>query len=158
MKNWQFKLLFVGFVAGVLTLALQSFAPPAKGIPSFYSVAFTKDTITDAENDTLYLPKQYNIAPTAANMADLQTLRTYAYFITRTNLSGTTNVAVSLQESGALSPGASDWVTIGTTAATTATAEKLAGTEVTGRHQRLIIDGTGTQGSSYQIWAILKAK
>ncbi len=104
---------------------------------------FTADTITDAENDTLSLP--YNLFSSFTSL----------YQMTRTNLSGTTNVAVTLQQS-ALTSGNTDWITVGTTSGTGATAEALTLNPTYGVRYRLIFDGTGTQSSRYTLTAVLK--
>ncbi len=151
MKDLKFNTLFAGLVLCGL-LALQSFgtdkgeifAPTTK----MYTHTFTRDSITDTENDTLLLPA-----------SDVQSLYTYAWYITRTNRTGTTVVSATLQESPVRTGGTSDWVTIGTSAATTATNERLSGTDFLGRRQRLIVDGvSGTQLTEYYVTAVLKLK
>lgn len=98
------------------------------------------DTIANAANDTLDAPWS------------IQSRYTGALQITRTNISGTTNIAVSIQTSvtNSLSTDVT-WVTVATTAATTATAELLTLPEIYGQRIRIIVDGTGTQSSSYRL-------
>lgn len=113
--------------------------------PSLYTKDFSLDTITNAANDTLALG------------ANILSNYEWSYHIIRTNISGTTNIAVAIQASGNTS-GDTDWVTVATTSATTATNEILSGVSFYGLRHRVIVDGTGTQSSSYKIKAILKKK
>lgn len=114
----------------------KAFAGPSKLLP----YTFTKDTITNAANDTLTVPWV------------LQSRYTGALQITRTSISGTANIAVSIQTSVAPASSSDDtWVTVATTSATTATAELLTLAETYGQRYRIIVDGTGTQSTSYQL-------
>lgn len=124
----------------------QAASMAAPNPPRLYSYEFTLDTITNAANDTLTLPA-----------ADVQSNYEWAYFITRTSISGTANIAVSVQASGVRS-GSTDWTQVGVTSATTATNEIISGTSFHGRRHRIIVDGTGTQSTSYKITAVLKLK
>jgi hypothetical protein len=56
--------------------------------PSMYTKDFTLDTITNAANDTLALG------------ANILSNYEWSYHIIRTNISGTTNIAVAIQASG----------------------------------------------------------
>lgn len=114
--------------------------------PRLYSQEFALDTISNANNDTLFLPA-----------TDVQSNYEWAYFVTRTSISGTANIAVSVQASG-LRTGNADWTQVGVTSATTATNEIISGTSFHGRRHRIIVDGTGTQSTSYRITAVLKLK
>lgn len=126
----------------------------------YYAYAWTKDTITDAANDTLYLPSR--LRPVYSNFIG-------CISVTRTNISGTTNLAVKVEEtaypySGSTPPTAG-WASAlkvggsaAATAATTATTENLTLPDMYGMNYRIIIDGTGTQSSSYVIRALLKRK
>ena len=107
---------------------------------------WTLDTITNAANDTLTLP-----------FGNVLSNYEWAYFVTRTNISGTTNIAVAVQASGRQS-GDTDWTQVGVTSATTATNEIISGTSFHGLRHRIIVDGTGTQSSSYRITAVMKLK
>lgn len=157
MKHYIFFALLAFFAAG---LAISWKAPAAADAPEVVYVGedgaqyeptasgivrytFTLDTITDAENDTLSFP--YNVFSSYSSL----------YQITRTNISGTTNVAVTLQQS-AVTSGNTDWVTVATTSATTATNEALTLNPTYGVRYRLIVDGSGTQNTSYRITAVLK--
>lgn len=108
--------------------------------PNVLPKTWALDTITNAANDTLTVP------------FTMQSRYTGALQITRTNISGTTNVAVSIQTS-VTSATSTDvtWVTVATTSATTATAELLTLAETYGQRYRIIVDGTGTQSTSYRL-------
>jgi hypothetical protein len=123
---------------------MAAFAAPSA--PRLYSYEFSLDTITNAANDTLALPA-----------TDVQSNYEWAYFITRTSISGTANIAVAVQASGVRS-GNTDWTQVGVTSATTATNEVVGSTTFHGRRHRIIVDGTGTQSTSYKITAVLKLK
>lgn len=117
-----------------------NFEPNASNVVRY---TFTADTITDAENDTLAFP--FNVFSSYSSL----------YQLVRTNLSGTTNVSVTLQQS-ALTSGNTDWVTVATTSGTGATAEALTLNPTYGVRYRLIVDGSGTQSTRYVITAVLK--
>lgn len=135
---------------------LLTYAPTG----SFYELTYTKDTITNAANDTLYLPSR--LRPV---LNDFQV----SVIVTRTNISGTTNLAVKLEGtnyaySGSTPPTAG-WTPVPTaanaaavTAATTATEEIFNLEHLYGINYRTIIDGTGTQSSSYVIRWVFKRK
>jgi hypothetical protein len=128
---------------------------------SFYEVTFTKDTITNAANDTLYLPSR--LRPL---LTDFQA----SVAVTRTSLSGTHNIAVKVEESNyaytsSTVPPTAGWVATlnsanaaAATAATTATTEGFFLPHLYGLTYRTIIDGTGTQSSSYVIRWVFKKK
>lgn len=103
---------------------------------------FDLDTITNAANDTLSVP--YNLFSEFSG----------TFNIVRTNISGTTNIAVTLQSSAVTS--GSDWCDVASTSATTATPEAITVSSMPGVRYRLIVDGTGTQSSSYYINGSLK--
>lgn len=149
-KILVFLLSAFAVFAGIATLSgfedsstLSASAPSA---PRLYTYEFTLDTLSNANNDTLLLPA-----------TDVQSNYEWAYFITRTSISGTANIAVAVQASGVRS-GNADWTQVGVTSATTATNEIVSGTSFHGRRHRLIVDGTGTQSTSYKITAVLKLK
>ena len=109
---------------------------PSKLLPYTWPL----DTISNAANDTLTVPWV------------LQSRYTGALQITRTNISGTTNLSVVIQTSvtGASSSDAT-WVTVATSAGTGATTELLTLAETYGQRHRIIVDGSGTQSSSYRL-------
>ncbi len=135
------------FLAGILLLVgFLTFAgkPESKAefaaAPNVLSKTWDLDTIANAANDTLTVP------------FTMQSRYTGALMITRTNISGTTNLAVSIQSTVVNSTNThTEWVTVGTTSATTATAELLTLAETYGQRYRIIVDGTGTQSSSYRL-------
>lgn len=168
--NYIIKTLFnslligLGFVASfLLALTIMSFdeekvEPMASN--TFYEYTYPKDTIANAANDTLYLPS--NMRPVLSNYQ-------ITYAVTRTNISGTTNLAVKIEESAyrysGSTPPTAGWAaslnsagSAAATAATTATTEALYIPNAYGCSYRCIIDGTGTQSSSYVIRVILKKK
>ena len=127
---------------------------------NYYEVTYTKDTITNAANDTLYLPS------TLRNSSlDYQA----SLSIIRTSISGTANIAVKVEEtnykySGSTAPTAG-WVTAlnsantsAATAATTATTEMLLIPNQYGCNYRFVVDGTGTQSTSYVLRLVMKKK
>ena len=125
-----------------------------------YTYAYTLDTITNAANDTLYIPANYR-----EQLSDFQV----CVSVTRTNISGTTNIAVKVEEtawpySGSTAP-TLGWASAlnvagsaAATAATTATTENITIPHIYGRNLRIIVDGTGTQSSSYRIRWLMKKK
>lgn len=128
----------------VKTASVSDFGLYAPSKTATYT--WTLDTITNAANDTLTLP-----------FGNILSNYEWAYFVTRTNISGTTNIAVSVQASG-VKTGDTDWVQVGVTSATTATNEIVSGTSFHGLRHRIIVDGTGTQSSSYRLTAVMKLK
>ena len=179
MKNKAFFLLLVGMAAfigyAVIAVSFESgsradeVAVVNEVTPegeyqsigtTFYQYAYTKDTITNAANDPLYLP---------STMRPVNSDFLMAYTITRTNISGTTNVAVKIEESTyrytGTTPPTAGWVaslnTAGAaaaTAATTATEEEIRLPNTFGASYRCIVDGTGTQSTSYVIRLVMKKK
>lgn len=125
------------------TSTITTIAPNAA--PQFFTKKWSLDTIANAANDTLALG------------SNILSNYEWSYHITRTSISGTANIAVTVQSSG-LTTGNDDWVTVATTSATTATNEILSGVSFYGVRHRLIVDGTGTQSSSYKITGVLKKK
>lgn len=134
---------FLLFCIGALSFAGKpeavdsaNFAAPS----ALLAKTWAKDTITNAANDTLTLPWV------------LQSRYTGALQITRTSISGTINLSVVIQASvtGASSADVT-WVTVATSAGTGATNETLTLAETYGQRYRIIVDGTGTQSSSYRL-------
>lgn len=139
MKNY----IFIGsllLLVGLLTFAGKPETAETYAAPNVLSKTWTLDTITNAANDTLTVP------------FTMQSRYTGALQITRTNISGTTNIAVSIQASVTNSTSTDvTWVTVATTSATTASNELLTLAETYGQRYRVIVDGTGTQSSSYRL-------
>lgn len=175
MKNTHFlaTLLFLAFAAVAVsfkthTTAAESVAQVQAEDGSmfyaptgnYYEYTYTKDTITNALNDTLYLPSTMR-----NNAFDYQA----SLSVMRTSLSGTANIAVKVEETnykyfGSTAPTAG-WVTAlnsantsAATAATTATTEMLLLPHTYGTNYRVIVDGTGTQSTSYVIRWVWKRK
>jgi hypothetical protein len=126
----------------------------------YYEYTYTKDTISNAANDTLYLPSK--MRPVLSDFI-------VTYSVTRTNISGTTNIAVKIEEStykySSSTPPTAGWVaslnTAGSaaaTAATTATEEEIRLPNAHAVSYRCIVDGTGTQSTSYVVRVIMKKK
>lgn len=135
---------------------LLTYAPTG----TFYELTYTKDTISNALNDTLYLPSR--LRPV---LNDYQV----SVSVTRTSISGTANVAVKVEEtnyaySGSTPPTAGWAATLNSansaaaTAATTATTESFYLPHLYGINFRTIVDGTGTQSTSYVIRWVFKRK
>lgn len=144
MKN---KTILFFFLAVSATLALMAFGPKAEGEyapKEYYRYAPAQDTITNTEADTLAIP------------VNLLSNWTYGYSVVLGNLSGTTNVAVVLQQSHMLS-GETDWKTLATFTGTSGILH-LDGIDVTAIRHRLILTGSGTQSSTYDIDGIYKRK
>ena len=129
-------------------------------VSGIYEKTFTKDTIANAANDTLYLPA--SMRPVISNFL-------HGISVTRTNISGTTNLAVKVEAStyrySGTTPPTAGWVTAlntanaaAATAATTATEEQINLLDSHCLSYRIIVDGTGTQSSSYVVRWILKKR
>lgn len=140
MRNYIFLTLLLAFVGFLSFAGRPEGSAEAFASPNVLPKTWTLDTITNAANDTLTLPWT------------LQSRYTGALQITRTNISGTTNLSVVIQSS-VTSASSSDatWVAVATSAGTGATAEVLTLAETYGQRYRIIVDGTGTQSSSYQL-------
>ena len=185
MKNTIFKFLFAGFVACLLGLALQAFAPSktvekeaevvkvetvtgengeaAKmywAVGGYVRTNYRLDTITNAELDTFGLVSR--TSTTAANA-----LASYTPFISlysldlsirRTNISGTTSVKMYLDKSATTTPTATGWLTVDSTSTTGATVGQISRSELLGEIYRVRIVGAGTQSSSYLVQGIAKKK
>lgn len=111
-----------------------------------YGKEYTADTITNAEADTLTFAAPINL---------LESNFLYNYVIQRTNLSGTTNVTLTLQESNS-GTGTANWYTVASSGTTTATTDKVQGSLTYGRRHRLLVIGSGTQSTRYIVTTNLK--
>jgi hypothetical protein len=162
MKNkFIFPLfVFVAFAIGLVAWNYPDGEYQTSGGSSMFEHAYTKDTITNAANDTLYLPSR--LRPVNSDFL-------IAVAINRTSISGTANVAVKVEESvypyTGSTPPTRGWVTSlntanssAATAATTATEETLRIPNAFGRSYRIIVDGTGTQSTSYDVRLLMKKK
>lgn len=125
--------------------ALMLFAAPAKAQKVgdyFAKVMVSVDTITNTEADTINLG------------VNLLSNYAYNYIISRTQLSGTANTTVKLQESNELT--GSVWYDVATASGTGATVGIIQGANTYGVRHRILITGTGTQNLSYKLTARLK--
>lgn len=118
-------------------------AASAQKTGDYYSkVMVTLGTITNTEADTINLG------------VNLLSNYTYNYIISRTQLSGTANTTVKLQESNELT--GSVWYDVATASGTGATVGIIQGANTYGVRHRILITGTGTQSLSYKLTARLK--
>lgn len=182
-NNTVFKFLFAGFVACLLGLALQAFAPAktvekeaevvkvetvtnengeaAKmywAVGGYVRTNYRQDTITDGEKDTIGLVSR--TSTTAANALASYTpfisLYTLDLNIVKTNASGTTTVAMYLDKSSTTVPTATGWIFVDSTTTATAGAAKIALTQLPGEIYRIRVSGRGTQSTRYKIDGIAK--
>ena len=158
--------IFFGLLAAMLTFfALSGFGPNAKtintitetaegvmqetqntvagGSASTYRYAWTADTITNAEKDTLAVP----VSLFTNYQIQVQSVRT--------SLSGTHNVKLYLDESN-LNSGITDWRVIDSTSTTTATIGAIRQAVTYGVRYRVRVSGTGTQSSRYAMNIVAK--
>lgn len=166
MKFWKYLtyssalVLAVFFVVTLVSWDKPTISEDSASSRSIYEYTYTTDTITNAANDTLYLPA--SMRPVLSNFQ-------MSVAVTRTNISGTTALAVKVEESnyrysGSTPPTAGWAATLNSanaaaaTAATTATTENLYIPNAYGVSYRIIVDGSGTQSSSYVIRVVLKKK
>ena len=129
------------------------------GVGDYATFDYRNDTITNAEKDTLFIGKRDNSTwNTVTSPTQFLSLYTYDISILRASLSGTHNVKVYLDKSNTRYGTSTDWFTLDSTSATTATLAMLRSTDATGARYRLRINGTGTQSSTFTIWSIWKKK
>ena len=162
MKN-KFLYMLLGIFTAFGIAASYAFDKPMES--EFESTGgnsqfdYRKDTITNAEKDTLFIGKRNNtIWNTVSTPTNFLSLYTYDITIVRASLSGTHNVKVYLDKSDDRDGTSTDWFTIDSTSTTTATTAMLRSTDATGARYRLRISGTGTQSSTFTIWSIWKKK
>lgn len=106
------------------------------------ATSYVSDTITDAENDTLYLG------------ANLISRWSYNWHINTTQLSGTENIIAIVQETNNASASQStptDWIEVARDTFTANEDGRITGETVYGIKQRLILDGSGTQSTTYSV-------
>ena len=127
---------------------------------TYYEYTYTRDTIANAANDTLYLPAR--LRPVTSDFL-------ITYSILRTSISGTAALACKVEESSykysGTTPPTAGWVAsfnnLGAAAdtdATTATEEAIRIPNAYGTSYRFIVDGSGTQSTSYVLRVTLKKK
>jgi hypothetical protein len=145
--------VFAFLLSAVATTSLMSFkgseAPQAADFNAsagvVHTYAWPLDTIANADKDTLTFPGSWLLLSNFAT----------SYHVSRTNISGTTNVKVYVQSSG-LRSGNTDWATIDSTSSTGASNAVIMLPNTYGQRHRLIVSGTGTQSTSYTVSAVLK--
>lgn len=106
------------------------------------ATAFVSDTITDAENDTINLG------------ANLVSRWSYNWHINTTQLSGTENIIAIVQETNNASASyatPTDFVEVARDTFTANEDGRITGETVYGIKQRLILDGRGTQSTTYSV-------
>jgi hypothetical protein len=144
MKDYIFGGLSLLLVGLLFFAGKPDYEPMASNL---LTKTWALDTITNAANDTLLMPWT------------MQNRYTGALQITRTNISGTTNLAITVQTNVASTSSTDEtWNTVLTSAGTGATAELLTLEETYGQQYRIIVDGTGTQSSSYRLSWLGKKK
>lgn len=170
MKN---KLIF-GFIA-LIALAFTIFAfdapkspiavesaasAEALAIGEYVTYNYRKDTITNAEINTLNIGRRDNsIWNTVTTPANLLSLYTYDIKVLPLSLSGTLSIKVVLDAANTTSGTISDWMAIDSLTGTTAAKVfNLRSTDATANRYRLRVIGSGTQSSTYQIWTAWKKK
>lgn len=142
MKNINFNHIALGALIGLFVLSLMSssYAPVT---PSYY--AFSSGAIANSENDTLKLPTKF-----AGQGTLMVTLR-------RTNVSGTTNIGCILQATDQSTSTPAYWITQPDSAATTTATNVQIKIPITyGYQYRAILDGRGTQSSTYILSYLFK--
>lgn len=159
MKNKLFLAAFILFAAAITAMSFNRsstrVAEVVDGVDYLEDAALAgesgaipkpwrKDTITNANNDTLSL--NYILASPYQ----------YCYQIQLTNISGTRNIKFYLEETAAT--GSSRWMKVDSaiTSGSTVNVYRMRGAQVYGNKQRVIVDGTGTQSTAYQVDAWLK--
>lgn len=111
------------------------------------ATGFTTDTITDAENDTLYLG------------SNLISRWSYNWHINTTQLSGTESIIAIVQETNNASSSQStptDWIEVDRDTLTANEDLRITGDIIYGIKQRLILDGSGTQSTRYLVKFVAK--
>jgi hypothetical protein len=150
----KYALFIIAFLLSALaTTSLMSFkgseAPEAAEFNAsagvIHTYAWPLDTLANATKDTLTFPGSWLLLSNFAT----------SYHVTRTNISGTTNVKVYVQASG-LRTGATDWATIDSTSSTGATTAVIMLPNTYGQRHRIIVSGSGTQSTSYTVSSVLK--
>ena len=117
------------------TAKAEMFAPRSAPI----RVSVTDGAITNSENDTLSFPYK------------LDSNGTLGLSIQKTNVSGTTNIGCIMQMSMSAATTPTDWLYSDSASTSTATTFHIKKTNVEGSKLRLIVDGRGTQSSTYKV-------
>lgn len=106
------------------------------------ATGYTSGTVTNAENDTLTLG------------SNLVSRWSYNWHINSTQASGTENIIAILQETNNASASYStptDWIEVDRDTLTANEDLRMTGDVVYGIKQRLILDGSGTQSTTYTV-------
>jgi len=155
-KTWGFALLVA--VIGIAFAFTKTAAPKMEtvymvdesGVESTTALpsstvmkAFRRDTIINALNDTL------PFTPILASAYQ------YCFQIAMTNISGTRNVRIYLEQTAVT--GSNRFMKVDSAITTLGVPNyMMRGQNVWGNRYRIIVDGTGTQSTAYQIDAIVK--
>lgn len=122
---------------------------------------YAVDTITNTESDTIYVNTAgaSGAYGTQVTAIDFQNIWAGKWFVTRTQLSGTTNVALKIESTpvGGKST-TTAWAQEVAGAGTGATAEWISISEMVGRRYRIILTGSGTQSTRYFVFFSGKKK
>ena len=113
----------------------EMFAPRSAPI----RVSVTNGAIANSENGALSFPYK------------LDSNGTLGISIERTNVSGTTNIGCLMQMSMSAATTPTDWLHSDSASTSTATTFHIKKTNVEGSRLRLIVDGRGTQSSTYKV-------
>ena len=140
MKFNIFGLLIAACLCVVFAFENANFVAAPK---TTYRYAWTADTITNTEKDTLAVP---------VNLLSNYQIQVQSV---RTSLSGTHNVKLYLDESNLIS-GTTDWRVIDSTSTTTATIGAIRQAVTYGVRYRVRVSGTGTQSSRYAMNIVAK--
>lgn len=135
----------------MLALALISLSATAQKTINY---VWALDTITNTEVDTIYL----GATGLAAGAVDFQSLFGGQWTVVRTNISGTTSIALKIEATPVASGTTTVWAQVAAGAATTATPEAVTISEMLSRRYRIILTGSGTQSSSYRVYFSGKKK
>lgn len=106
------------------------------------ATAYISDTITDSENDTLYLG------------SNLISNWTYNWHINTTQLTGTQSIIAIVQETNNASASQTtptDWLEVARDTFAANEDRRIVGATIYGIKQRLILDGSGTQSATYSV-------
>jgi len=158
MRYVLILLAVLGILYAFKPVTFDLFAP----VGTTYMYTWATDTITNTENDTLYLP--YRVIPYLSD-------RQGCYSLKRTSISGTASTTAKLEQSPypytGSTPPTAGWTSVlnsAGAAAATAAADTVTANVVFyipnsyGMTYRYIVDGSGTQSTSYVLRAVLKKK
>lgn len=148
----RFKFL-IPFALMLLGFSFQAEAQTPRKV-LLYSYAL--DTITNTESDTIYIGTSSTGA--YSGVVDFQSLYAGQWTFIRTNISGTSNVALKIEQTPLYTGSNTYWTSIATGAGTGATAEAITVSEMLGRRYRVILTGTGSQLTSYRVYFSAKLK